>query len=419
VSELVLTLRQPAQIGDRSREDFVLATMEYLPGSVVRGAFAAAWLARHGVPAKQSAQRAEFIRLFEGEVRFGSLLPAGTQPPSLSVISHKYEPLEGCDEVEFDRAMTDDVPLRCPNPDCDSPLEQSRDLRGERPRLRRRASVSIHESGVARRGVLFTRETLPEDLAFAGTVAGDPALLGSLAALREVRVGGRRTTHGLAAVTIKAGSAPPALQRRADGMLVLRLSSPGIFVDQQGRPSREPTPEELERLLGVPARVVRRWTRWQQAGGWHIASGLPKPTELAVAPGSTYLISSEQAVADQTITALGQHGVGLRRHEGFGDLAPPPQLSPGRREREAEQVRLRGLRDSVAALSGVRLNWPDRRPAMWRALSGHAAGDQAATAALRREAADPPDARVGAALTAVLNMTPADAAYVVGELNRR
>lgn len=420
MSELVLTLRQPAQIGDRSREDFVLATMEYLPGSVVRGAFAAAWLARYGVPAKGTAQRAEFIRLFEGGVRYGSLLPAGTQPPSLSVVSHKYQPLDDCGEVEFDRAVTDDVPLRCPNPDCDSPLEQRRDLRGQRPRLRRRASVSIHESGVARRGVLFTRETLPGDLDFAGTVAGDPALLGLLAGLGEVRVGGRRTTHGLAAVAIRTGSAPPpTLERRPDGLLILRLSSPGIFVDQQGRPSRDPAPEELERLLGVPARVVRRWARWQQAGGWHIASGLPKPTELAVAPGSTYLISSEQPVADQTLTALGQHGVGLRRHEGFGDLAPPPELKPGRSAREAEQARLRKLRDSVAPLSGVRLNWPDRWPGIWRALTGHAAGDLAATAALRREAADPPDTRVGAALTAVLDMTPADAAYVVGELNRR
>ncbi len=49
VSELTLTLSQPAQLGDRARKDFVLSTMEHVPGSVVRGAFAAAWLARHGV----------------------------------------------------------------------------------------------------------------------------------------------------------------------------------------------------------------------------------------------------------------------------------------------------------------------------------------------------------------------------------
>jgi hypothetical protein len=66
-------------------------------------------------------------------------------------------------------------------------------------------------------------------------------------------------------------------------MLVLRLRSPGIFTDPQGRPSRDPDPSELTEVLGTPARVVRRWTRWQQAGGWHIASGLPKPSELAVA----------------------------------------------------------------------------------------------------------------------------------------
>jgi CRISPR-associated protein Csx10 len=87
VSELVLKLRQPAQVGDRSREDFVLSTMKYLPGSVVRGAFAAAWLARNGVSGKGTSQRQEFLRIFEGGVRFGALLPRGAEDPSLSVVS--------------------------------------------------------------------------------------------------------------------------------------------------------------------------------------------------------------------------------------------------------------------------------------------------------------------------------------------
>ncbi len=419
MSALVLTLRQPAQIGDRSREDFVLSTMEYLPGTVVRGAFAAAWLARNGVSANGTPERAEFLRLFEGGVRFGALLPQGAEDPSLSVISHKYEVRDTCGEVELDRATADEVPLRCP--DCDSPLAQRRALRGTRPRLRRRTSVSIGESGVARRGQLFTRETLPEELAFVGTItAGEPGLLDVLSALGPVRVGGRRTTHGLASVAITSDSAPPpTAERRPDGLLVLRLHSPGIFVDGHGRPSPEPSRAELERLLGVPAHVVRRWTRWQQVGGWHIASGLPKPSELAVAAGSTYLISAERAVADQALNALGHHGVGLRRHEGFGDLAPPPVLRKGRNTREAERRHRRDVMDSVAPLSGFRVRWPQRWPAFLETLAGHANGSPAAAGTLRRIADKPPDSGIGAALRAFVDLSPQDARYVVEELSRQ
>ena len=420
MSELVLTLRQPAQMGDRAREDFVLGTLEHVPGTVVRGAFAGAWLARNGVSAPGTPERAEFLRLFEGGVRFGPLLRPGTEFLPLSVVTHKYDEQDTCAEVEYDRALTGEAPLRCP--DCGSPLEQVKVLRGERPPVRRRTSVSIGGSGVARRGVLFTRETLEAGQEFRGTLAADdPALLAILAGLGPIRVGGRRTTHGRADVAIRdgAGSPPlPAAQRRDDGMLVIRLRSPGIFTDPQGRPSRDPDPTELTQVLGTPARVVHRWTRWQQAGGWHVASGLPKPAELAVAAGSTYVISAERAVSDAILDGLSRRGLGLRRHEGFGDLAPPPALKPGRRARNQEERRLRDLTDSVARLRGVQVRFPRYWPPLLAAMTAHAGGDPDATRRLRSVAASAPDPAIGDALLKFLEYSPPDAAYVAGELTQ-
>jgi len=419
MTELVLTLRQPAQIGDRAREDFVLSTLEHVPGTVVRGAFAASWLARNGVSAPGTPGRAEFLRLFEGGVRFGPLLRPGTEFLPLSVVTHKYQEQDSCAEVEYDRAVTGEAPLRCP--DCGSPLDQVKALRGDRPQVQRRTSVSIGESGVARRGVLFTRETLEAGQEFRGTlVAEDPPLLAVLAGLGPIRVGGRRTTHGLAEVGIRdqAGEPLPTAQRRDDGMLVIRLRSPGIFTDPQGRPSRDPDPSELTEVLGTPAQVVHRWTRWQQVGGWHVASGLPKPAELAVVAGSTYVISTERAVSDAILTDLSHRGLGLRRHEGFGDLASPPELRSGRRAREQEARRLRALMDAVAPLRGIPLRFPDRWAPLLAAMTAHANGDPAATSRLRGDAEAPLDPGVGAALRRFLELSPQDAAYVTGELTR-
>jgi len=421
MNELVLTLRQPAQIGDRAREDFVLSTLEHVPGTVVRGAFAASWLARNGVSAAGTPERAEFLRLFEGGVRFGPLLRPGTEFLPLSVVTHKYQAKETCTEVEFDRAVTGEAPLRCP--DCGSPLDQVKVLRGDRPPVRRRTSVSIGESGVARRGVLFTRETLEVGQEFRGSlVADDPALLAVLAGLGPVRVGGRRTTHGQAEVSIRDrgdGRPWPAVQRRDDGMLVIRLRSPGIFTDPQGRPSRAPDPAELSEVLGTSAHVVHRWTRWQQAGGWHVASGLPKPAELAVVAGSTYVISTERTVSDAVLDGLSRRGLGLRRHEGFGDLAPPPVLKPGRGAREQEERRLRALMDAVAPLRGVPIRFPEYWPPLLAAMTAHASGDPDAARRLRAVAGTSPDPAIGAALRKFLEFSPQDAAYVAGELEQR
>jgi CRISPR-associated protein Csx10 len=416
VTRLTVTLRQPAQLGDRPRDDFVLATMDYLPGAAVRGAFAAAWIARHDAPVPGSPGRGEFLRLFEGGVRFGALLPPGAEPDSLAVLRHKYQPADACRVVDYDRAQGADPPLQCP--DCGSPLEQGKGLYPAAPARSRRTSVAISASGVAISGALFTRETLAAGQSFAGTlVAGRPGDLDILQALGPVRIGGRRTTHGMADVVIGEGT-PPGPQRLDDTTLVLRLRSPGIFTEGCGRPRAEPDPAELTEVLGVPARVTRCWTRWQQVGGWHVASGLPKPGELAVAAGSAFLIQTERPTAPRALEALGRRGVGLRRHEGFGDLAPPPTLREGQDARQARQRHRDTLMARVAALNGVPARWPDRWPELRAALAGHAAGDAEATGRLRAAAEDPLDAGVGAALRAFLAMPVGDAVEVAKELGR-
>ncbi len=394
----------------------MLSTQDHLPGTVVRGAFAAAWIARNGEPAPGASGRAEFMRLFEGDVRYGALLPRGLEMIPLSVVSHKYEVGELCGEAEYDRAACDSVPAWCP--DCGSPFEQARGLRGSGPavKTRRRTSVVIAPSGVASRGQIVSRDTLAAGQAFSGTVvAADPALLGLLADLGQVRVGGRRTTHGAADVRIAGGQDPPTAERGQDGRLIIRLRSPGIFTDDHGRPARDPNAAELAEVLGCQVRVERRWARWQTVGGWHLASGLPKPAEVAVAAGSTYLIEPSAPVSGDALAELGRRGLGLRLREGFGDLAPPPQLKPGRGAREAEEDRRRGLMNLVAPLRGLQVTSGEDWAALMTLLAEHAGGGAAAAASLTRMT-EQFDRWIRQAVAEFLRLPRPDAAYVAGEL---
>lgn len=417
MSELVLTLRQPAQLGIKSRQDNVLGTMEHIPGSSVRGAFAAAWLARNGVSTPGTPGREEFLTLFEGGVRFGALLRPGTEFMSLAVFGHKYDPEPGCRVIDYDRALGEEPPSACP--DCGSPIEQLKGLIGDRQAPRRRTSVAIGADGTAIEGALFTRETLPPGQVFRGTVTGSDTALAILEELRQIRVGGRRTTHGLADITITPGGGPPLPQRRDEHTLVVRLRSPGIFTDDHGRPSRDPSEAELtEALGGTPARVVDRWIRWEQVGGWHVASGLPKPVELAVAAGSTYIIYTERMVTDSELAAFSSRGLGLRRHEGFGDLAPEPVLRPGADAREKETSRLRGIRNKTAPIVRLVLGSEDALERVRGLMRAHADGDQRARELLRREAVSQGDADVGKAMEVFLGLPDVDAAHVAEELGR-
>lgn len=418
MSELVLTLRQPAQLGSKARSDNVLGTMEHIPGSAVRGALAAAWLARNGISKPGTPEREEFLRLFEGGVRYGSLLRDGTEFMSLAVVGHKYHPQDNCEVIDYDRALGEEPPPECPQ--CTSPIEQRKGLKGKRKAPRRRTSVAIGGDGTAIDGALFTRETLEAGETFRGTVAAsDDALLKILGDLGPVRIGGRRTTHGLADIAIEPGTAPP-LPECHDGMIIVRLRSPGIFVDDRGRPADRPSESELEQALGgTGARVEKAWTRWEQVGGWHAASGLPKPQELAVAAGSSYVISTERPVDHAALSALADRGLGLRRHEGFGDLAPAPALRPGAKALREEADRQKKLKDKTAPLLRITiLAEPEREKRVRALMKAHADGDPQAAARLRDEAARQGDADVRTAMESFFGLPSQDRAYLARELGR-
>lgn len=344
MAKLTLVPQQRATIGFRSHNAFRQPTHRHIPGTVVRGAFAASWITAHG--GRTDHEREEFLDLFEGGVRFGPLF-LGRSHASLAIREHKYKALPNCAQESWDTALGDEAPSRCP--DCSSPLELAEDrltdieitdefAEIDEKRLaaanvvRRRTHVEITEANVAKNESLYAREEL-DHLAvmrdfprgFRGNLIASSQQLDALRELPRVRIGGRLTSHGLMDVSIDPDSGPTMPELTTPNKVVLRLRAPGIFIDDLGRPRRDPNVAELTELLGSPASVERRWTRWAEIGGWHVASGLPKPTEIAVQAGSTYLVTTEEPITDQALAALAMRGLGLRRHEGFGELSGPAE----------------------------------------------------------------------------------------------
>ncbi|CAL9577044.1 type III-B CRISPR module-associated Cmr3 family protein [Streptomyces sp. enrichment culture] len=329
---------QPLALGVRPAGTAPVQTQHHIPGSVLRGALAAAWIRDHGLPNKVPPQlRQEFVTLFESETVFGPLFATGSQIVPLSVRRCKYQ---RCAGIHPDDAFDDSSSPYCGS--CGGPLTAGRGevefFGGTAGRLVvQRTHLEIHDKRqVASDGNLFTRRALThqdskgDERQFHGRIAAADDLPEAAARwlkqCRDLRLGGRRGTSG--GVTYSAATASPRLPGTGE-RVALRLTAPAILTDTSGLPldlaDRDQLGEalraELSCLLATRiVKVERVWARRERVGGWHAASNLPKPVELAVSAGSVLLLAFDEPPAPEALLALAGRGVGLRRNEGFGAL---------------------------------------------------------------------------------------------------
>ena len=306
-----------------------------VPGWVLRGALASRWIREHGRPVAGSARRNEFLDLFEGSLRYGPMVVAGSSIEPLSVAGCKYPKGEECSVSFIDLAFADAT--SCPK--CGGPLEPLKGaVRGVK--VAARARVSLDASERAHDGSLFTREEIPAGVTVKGMVDGDHPWLAGLAN-EPVWFGGRRSTAGRVDVTA-ASAVVEQPKLAAGGMLVVRCTSPLISVDGFARPLLEPAVRELAQALGVDESAIRmrqRFVRPVTVGGWHLASALPKPREIAAAAGSTFVYEVD-GVSESGLRRLAGVGLGLRQREGFGwievnpvEWSPPTTVSSAKPQR--------------------------------------------------------------------------------------
>ena len=311
---------QPLHLGTRPDAGWLTDTHRFVPGSVLRGALASVWLARNRPPRPDVSGDHEFLRLFESNVRFGPLYPADNALRPLSVFGCKYADRDACQRFVHDAAFDGPAPSNCPA--CASPVEASKG-RIEHAQVVDHTRVELDANGRAADGLLYTRRALAAGTRLTGLVCG--ALSDGLDWLTEsdltIRLGGRRSTSGLATLTAHTEPSPSAFTGYQPGQrrLVVRMASPGIFVDRFGRPTWLPDLQEVRVCLGVPSILDAAFARPTVVTGWHAASNLPKPRDFAVAAGSVFVLRFDADLPDlDGLHRLWTTGLGLRRVEGNG-----------------------------------------------------------------------------------------------------
>ena len=305
--------RQRLALGTGSEVSFFTGSYSFVPGSVLRGALAAAWITEHGPPAPRSGAQAQFQDLFDGPVRYGPLQVPGSFVQPVSARVCKYPKTTACELAAVDAAF--EAGLSCPV--CGGPTEPGKGqitLPSGVTRARITRTSINPGTGKAADGELYAHGALTAGIRLEGFIHGrDPWLEEP----RQLRLGGRRTVGGAADYT--ANPAAPTDQAGpwdGTGPLLVRLTSPAVFTDVAGRPRLDPDP-----VLDLGGAVVERsWTRPVTWPGWHAASALPKPEDLCACVGSTYRLNGPPSVLRGLAERLPEEGAGLRRTEGFGGV---------------------------------------------------------------------------------------------------
>lgn len=346
IRRLVLELERPVHTGQGSRGSFI-NTPTHIPAPALTGALATAFAAQAGL----EWDSPEFLSAFGPGTRVSPAYVEGGLPVPTSFVQHKY--MGECPWV-FDEAGTIEnrphVKGKCP--ECGTPIGRPGttpdgviDARGAEAERRWRGEVAMKMSGVAVESTLRAREHLGLGQKLHAYVAG----WGDRELPSELRVGGARGTQGRVSLSFgehseaSARDLLPSVRKMGEGYaLVFAAMSPAVLVDRMGRATPELDLRAMEELIDQEVTSQRSWVRWAQVGGWDAASGLPKPIDWVAETGSTWMLAVRKEPVAGALAALTEHGIGLRRGEGFGWICGPPAVRPAEsvvKEREVGRAK--------------------------------------------------------------------------------
>ena len=312
--EVTVTSQQRTSFGTGGERAYLTHTHPFLPGSVLRGALAAACLRSDGSGGEA------FRRVFEFG-RFGPAMPAWVALESQSVSKCKYHDSAAGHAEYVDLAF--DLGQTPYSLDCCAARDQLKGAYTRRGLVAVVTTAQEPRKNTAATGQLFARETIERGTTFVGhTVLPDDTVADAgfetLKGIDQAFFGGRSTVLGRCTVTWKELNDPPHwpdAAPQAEEIVVVRTLSPTILVDEAGLPSID-FAGAVRAAVGVAPEAT--WAGRVEsglAGGWHSASGMPQPAEIAVAPGA---VAALRGVPRERLLELITCGLGLRRNEGYG-----------------------------------------------------------------------------------------------------
>jgi CRISPR-associated protein Csx10 len=339
-------------------------TLDYIPGSALRGMLAEAFLYTSRQPDTL------FRRVFVDDVVcFPNLYPLvneGTaRPIPLSAYTCKSEPGFKNDKRRFDEPEE-------PHGVWDLLFEKCNEFTGREDRRCHKEDECAHAPLKPHEGFYNGSDPTPQTIQIASIISTrtavqtktQSALEASLHSQRELPAGTKfrglltaTDEHALDALEKALGSPvigytgrrragkvtlilqPPSLQSPQPAFLeewplqerwsffTLTLLSDTILVDRLLRPVVTLTSdilkdrEQVDFPTEVSVCVVKAFCATRRVSGWHSIARIFKPDDIALVKGSTFLLkvpTEARELVQQWMSSVTANGIGLRKSEGFG-----------------------------------------------------------------------------------------------------
>lgn len=344
-----LTLKEACLFAAPGGDPNTETTLDYVPGSALRGAFVAAYLSDKGDSGSD-----QFKDLFlNGRVRYLNAYPYyGTRALPARLSWSRRKDISTAGGSAEDEKLVYDRTVEKQRQIVDSGIpkgvgEKFVTMTGETvTELQIDYELGIHTARNRVKGrsiegdpdsALFRYQALARDQVFGGVILVDDGVsekdfkrLENLVQGAISLGGSHMAAYGRARIDEcqestawrETDGAPPAVKKGES--FILFLAAPAILYDPgNGQPASDIRlflPGDKDDYVVEQSFASAGWV-----GGFNKQRGLPLSQEWAMKMGSTWLLRAEKDIATDDITRLEWRGIGARAAEGFGRviIAPP------------------------------------------------------------------------------------------------
>ncbi len=347
-------------------------SLNYIPGTVIKGAFANRYIAKYGVNER-------FKKIFlDGNILFKNIYPISSRYKRNVILSNPFpktaysckrwpgfqwdstetKQTHGVYDVIFLKAFSKPTP-KCPQ--CGEPLKgktgfynlmengeyASSDIE-ESKKLFTHTAI-CYNTGTARAGQLYNEEAIEEKQYFQGAIVAEEQYISFLSDLLKengntLRLGrGRTRGYGKVNVSIETltqeNEPSEKFKERIEKFnkltaqfggdeskfyFTIDLVSDAVILDNYLRYKKFIDEKYISSLLNINCRELYSASSSREVIGWNVSWNLPKPKHTAIEKGSVFFFEAPKSKEEdllKNLFDLEHHGLGIMRDEGFGFIS--------------------------------------------------------------------------------------------------
>jgi CRISPR-associated protein Csx10 len=331
-----ITSLSPLLFASNTGDPNMVATLDYIPGTHLRGMFANEYIKRKGLGVKAHEDSTFYNWFLKGDLKFTNAYIVqknnneihGFFPIPLSIQREK-----GKEEEAYDLLLQDDesdmqtVPIS-----GYGRIDKSNLYKKEVKRSLNFHHARDREKGVSKEGYIFNYESIDENQTFEGYIIGNDEVLTQFIDFikelnKDVFYLGRSKNNQYGRVKFQIISTQPEeffseikIEQGYLDNVIITLLSDTIIYNENGYSTTNliDFENELKKHLGQEVKIKKAFIRQTDQEGFVSVWKLKTPSEVCFKAGSCFLLENLEDADIEKLKELQKTGIGMRTYEGFG-----------------------------------------------------------------------------------------------------